>query len=744
MQKISTLIIALTTLCATAFATNTVIVNPVYEFRSIGFKYITKIELSENETRIHVQASFIPYTSWVSFSDVAYIEDYVTEERWQVTGIIGSEFNERVYMPASGDSLFVLIFPPLDNSVTKINFSNFSPIIFGISLNPETQPRSREIPDDVLQWINDELANARRQTMMDFAAGEFFATDTARVVGYIRGFNHRAEFSTGMIINRNTITQEDNSTLIRFHEDGRFEANIPISYPTILAVPFDNIFQRRFSVPFYIQPGQTLAIIVDWDEFLMADRLRRSQFVTLRDVQFKGVTADISSELLAFDAQLPSFPVGRIFETMWSDETTPDGFKSFLYEAMLEYNDTVQRLLEAENLSEAAKNILRYENLILNIGYLMEFNVHYRGELPLEFFSFLQRIPMNNRELLSMRHFSTFINHFEHSQPFVEASRAASRADLANIPRPAITFIQYLFEELSLPKTPEDEIYVALTEILVRDGVIMVSTPEERELFEKWQIANSEFMERYQEHLDVWRKKYLDVLPPPSPLPSMVERELKRWQIRDFIYTHALNLELGIVSDIIRIRTLDRMFGRTFNDNKADALHFLINMVANISEPFLREEAVRIFLNHFPAGGRRTIFELPDTDGAALFQELIAPFRGKMVLVNFWATWCGPCISNMREQRALRERYKDSPDVAFVFITDFSSPLNTYETFVEYQGLVHSFRIPTAQKNLLRELFSIRGIPHYVLVDREGNVVDRDFTTARSLNISAPLLPQLN
>ena len=304
MQKISTLIIALTTLCATTFATNTVIVNPVYEFRNIGAKHISKIELNENETRLYVQATFIPLTAWVSFSDTAFIEDVDTKERWQVTGIIGGEFFERVYMPASGDSLFVLTFPPLDNSVTKINFSNFGPIIFGISLNPETQPRSREVPDEVMQWINDELANARRQTLMNFAAGEFFANDTARLVGYIRGYDRRSGLYSGMIHLTNEITREAHPTILQIHEDGRFEASLPISYPMLLWMRLNNHLPQ-----FYIQPGQTLAMLLDWDDFLMADRRRNHSYLQ-RNIRYLGATADINSELSAIQLPIISNTVG--------------------------------------------------------------------------------------------------------------------------------------------------------------------------------------------------------------------------------------------------------------------------------------------------------------------------------------------------------------------------------------------------------------------------------------------------
>ena len=119
-QTVLTLIIAMTTFCAVS-AKDKVIVNPVYEFSNTGITYITKIELGKKETRLHVRTIFIPGW-WVLFPKTTYIEDCVTGKRWQATGIINGEFDKQISMPASGDSTFVLIFPPLDKSVTKINF----------------------------------------------------------------------------------------------------------------------------------------------------------------------------------------------------------------------------------------------------------------------------------------------------------------------------------------------------------------------------------------------------------------------------------------------------------------------------------------------------------------------------------------------------------------------------------------------------------------------------------------------
>jgi hypothetical protein len=393
-QKVLTLIIALTTF--TVSAKDEVIVNPVYEFSRTGITHITKIELGKNETRLHVHTIFLPGW-WTKFPTMTYIEDCATGKRWQATGIINGEFDKEIYMPASGDSTFVLIFPPLDKSVTKINFSRDSetdrPEIFGISLNTKTKPRNNEISADVSQWIDSELAKAKRKSLMDFEAGEFFDADTARLIGYIKGYDVRAGFSTGMIFASNEITREDFPVIIKIHEDGRFEGAIPMNFPKYLTVSFS--FARSFT-NFYIQPGQTLALLLDWEDFLMADRLRNAPY-TFKKNQYQGATAGINNELFAFHAQLPDLPVRKIYDEMKGK--TPDEFKLSLNECLSEYTRAYQRLLETEKLSEASKNILKDNYQIMYATYLFEYAMSNRdAQIPLEYYDFLQDIPMNRKE----------------------------------------------------------------------------------------------------------------------------------------------------------------------------------------------------------------------------------------------------------------------------------------------------------------------------------------------------------
>ena len=580
-------------------------------------------------------------------------------------------------------------------------------------------------PAEVLTWIEDELAKSGRETLMDFEADEFFISDSARLIGYIQGYDPRAGFSTGMVYANNIITREDYPVVIQIHEDGRFEGVIPMNYPE-----YSSVWFGRQNISFYIQPGQTLAMLLDWEEFRMADRLRNETY-KFKNTRFQGVTADINSELSAFHAQLPQIPVRAIYNGM--EGKNPDEFKTFYKECMSEYVKAHQRLLEKEQLSRPSFVILQNNFQVNDASYLFEYSLRYgqtKNTIPLDYYDFLQDIPMNNKELLSTQSFSTFINRLEFCSPLSVYTKFAQ-----TIPPPEKTFIQYLFEDLNIQKTPDDEVFLLMQDSLnVKLSSSDISTEEKNQFLSDFRIVSVRFQKRYEQHNADYAKKY------NQPTPR--ERELGMWQMKDSAYANELKLKPGIIYDVTKIRSLNSTFKNLLNNNKEEAWAYLTDLTSDMPESFLKKEADRLFLSSFPSE-KQAAYELPDTYEAKVFKELIAPFKGKIILVDFWATSCGPCIYNIRQHKTLREKHKDSSDMAFLFITsDYESPINAYDNFVNEQELTHTYRINADQYRFLRQLFRFNGIPRYVLVDKEGKIIDDNFNSFQTTLILKELLAE--
>jgi len=111
-------------------------------------------------------------------------------------------------------------------------------------------------------------------------------------------------------------------------------------------------------------------------------------------------------------------------------------------------------------------------------------------------------------------------------------------------------------------------------------------------------------------------------------------------------------------------------------------------------------------------------FNLTDIHGKNVNLE---DHRGNVVLLDFWATWCSPCRSGIERMKPLKEELKDR-DIAFVYITNQTSPTDTWNMMVpDIKG--EHYRVEQDEWNHFASKFNISGIPHYLLVDRDGTVV---------------------
>ena len=92
-------------------------------------------------------------------------------------------------------------------------------------------------------------------------------------------------------------------------------------------------------------------------------------------------------------------------------------------------------------------------------------------------------------------------------------------------------------------------------------------------------------------------------------------------------------------------------------------------------------------------------------------------FRGKDVLINFWATWCGPCRIEMPTIQARFEQH--NPNLA-VLAVDFDEPAPQVQAFVDELGL--TFDVLLDPGGEIQKLYQVRGYPTSVFVDQDGVV----------------------
>ena len=128
-------------------------------------------------------------------------------------------------------------------------------------------------------------------------------------------------------------------------------------------------------------------------------------------------------------------------------------------------------------------------------------------------------------------------------------------------------------------------------------------------------------------------------------------------------------------------------------------------------------------LTQIEANKKKTGFRVNEAGEVAnedLFASIISKFRGKVLLVDFWATWCGPCRMANKAMIPMKEELKDK-DIVYVYITGETSPKGTWENMIPDIHGEH-FRVTDAQWAYLGNAMGIEGVPTYFVVDREGNI----------------------
>ena len=103
-----------------------------------------------------------------------------------------------------------------------------------------------------------------------------------------------------------------------------------------------------------------------------------------------------------------------------------------------------------------------------------------------------------------------------------------------------------------------------------------------------------------------------------------------------------------------------------------------------------------------------------------LFASIISKFSGKPILVDFWATWCGPCRMANKEMVPMKESLKDK-DIVYIYITGETSPKATWENMIPDIHGEH-FYLTAEQWEYLGNEFGIDGVPTYLVVDPAGEI----------------------
>ena len=104
----------------------------------------------------------------------------------------------------------------------------------------------------------------------------------------------------------------------------------------------------------------------------------------------------------------------------------------------------------------------------------------------------------------------------------------------------------------------------------------------------------------------------------------------------------------------------------------------------------------------------------------------IQNFKGKNLFINYWATWCNPCLAEMPYMAELYEKYKDEEDIIFLYLS--REKLDTIKNYIPKDGSLQ--QLPIYKIITDDEFFATSGIPTTFIVNSDGEVIVKDLGSA--------------
>ena len=160
-----------------------------------------------------------------------------------------------------------------------------------------------------------------------------------------------------------------------------------------------------------------------------------------------------------------------------------------------------------------------------------------------------------------------------------------------------------------------------------------------------------------------------------------------------------------------------------------DYFEEIVSMPA--AKEFLRtEQAKYVAINNNDIDGNPSI-KLSDglanmSDGEQLLRKITEPYRGKLVLLDVWGTWCAPCKELLSKSAEEYERLKEF-DLVYLYLCNGSSDKSWKNVIKQYNlvgdNIVH-YNLPSEQQSAIEKFIGVTGYPTYKIIDRNGDVLN--------------------
>lgn len=208
---------------------------------------------------------------------------------------------------------------------------------------------------------------------------------------------------------------------------------------------------------------------------------------------------------------------------------------------------------------------------------------------------------------------------------------------------------------------------------------------------------------------------------------TKIEKLNKKFDVNN-LFIAVRQFPKGIGRDLIISQFVSRKYFRnTFINPSKEEWKEMEDLIEN---KIVLEELERIAMVRSKAtqgllstGASPAYNETPTIESIA--KKYLEPHKGKVIYIDFWATWCGPCRSEEPHARKLHKEFKKD-DVVFLNLC-CQSKKQIWSTYIKEKDLDgEHYLLSNAEFKLFAEMYNLKGFPSYILIDKTGNVKSMD------------------
>lgn len=667
-----------------------IVEKPPYVYSSTTMLEIPRVTLTDTATIVDFDVYYRAGKT-VKFSSTLSLVDG-NGCRYAFRWCEGMVPGKRVRMPESGKLSLSLVFEPLPPKIRSFDFVEGpyenSWRIYGISLTGKLSDNKKEIK---------RLEKQRVSKSGLFLPDTGLTADSAIITGRIIGF--RKDYGRQIEAWYNTVFDGRQQCVTgRVDDKGAFRLSLPVNVPTEVVFSYDH------SLRFFVVPGEVVNVDINLAEWTRrGSRLLREQPSRERVAYFSGAMAGINDEKIHDTLQIGDFwqryysSLGKIkaFYKMSADD-----YKAYL----LHRYDSLCVEIDRQPWSEAYKEINRINNavwcaLLLN-RYSLSLRLSYRnffdGPADAGLYAFAQQFEYPD---------SSYFDYVTMLRPYFDNGSIVWADRFGDL-------LGTMEGEVKLKKKTRPDLWKFIEEA---DSVHHFLSDEEKILVgsvsQKGYDSLTEGDKKRVWNIVGTHKKYLKFFlgvvsrrGKNAPLPAVFLGEKSVY----FDWVEAQRCYEKIKENYTPLDQDDKASLRAMDDT----MFYRILSAEN--------DSLSAYLERNRDLSSRLDAPLDSLSGEELFAALIAPYRGKVVLVDFWETWCSPCRIAMQQMIPLKKELAGKDIVYLYLATEGSSDKKAWKNLIEAVPGYHIL-LSLRQGRSLSSLLGISGVPTFIIVDRQGN-----------------------